>query len=142
MCYNDIMIRTIEDNFNKTYRIQFIENPENFATILSYDDLRSYGVENNEFWKKFIVNINDEKQDVLASNGLYEHLAKIYFVTKQNKKIYLMEKLLDCGVHNQQTIQKIADELKKQKIIVDVSSAVLVDGKEGYKFLKYRIEKE
>ncbi len=138
------MITDLKENNYITYVNSFIGNPTNFADILSMESLKEYGVDNNEFWKNYIINLSDIKdKSFLDDKGLHKHLAKMYFIKLDNKKIYLIEKLPPCREKDMNIINALAEQLKKEGIEVDVSSAVLVDKKTNrYKFLKYKITKE
>ena len=67
-------------------------------------------------------------------------MAKIYFIQKDNKKLYLVEKLPPITTKNIEDIKQTAEKLKQNGIEVDVNSAVLIDYKnKRYKFSKYKI---
>ncbi len=137
------MNTSLIDNNLKNYVSTFRQNPTAFANPLTLNEIKQYGITNNEFWKKFIINMNDDDNNtnaILDDNGLYENLAKIYFIQKDNKKLYLVEKLPPITTKNIEDIKQTAEKLKQNGIEVDVNSAVLIDYKnKRYKFSKYKI---
>ena len=138
------MIITIKDNIINNFRNDFNQNPNKFATLLNSEQLKEYGVANTDFWKSFIINMDrDDNNDIIISNeGLYFYLAKIYFITYEDKKLYMLEKLPNNLKPNIEEVKIIAQQLEKQNIFVDIQSAVLIDEEtKQYKFRKYKILK-
>lgn len=138
------MITDIRENNIKQYVNSFKISPERFANKLTNEQLKSYGVCNNEFWKSFIVNIDSMKDDKkLKDVELYENLARIYFVTSRGEKMYLVEKfIVDFKPHNKEKILELAQKLSNEGVEVDLNSAILVDKeKQIYKFTHYQIKR-
>ena len=136
------MITDIRKNNIKQYVESFRLNPERFANKLTKEQVKFYGVCNNEFWKSFIVNIDKMTDDSkLEEIGLYENLARIYFVTGNGERRYLVEKFtFDLKPHNKQKILELAQKLKKEGVEVDLNSAILIDKQnQTYKFTRYQI---
>ena len=139
------MITDVRKNNINLYVDRFEKNPELFATKLTNDQIKVYGICNNEFWKSFIVNIDRLKDDNQFKDvGLYENLARIYFVTLRGERIYLVEKFnYNLKPHDKIKIEEIAQRLKKEGVEVDLSSAILVDKeKQIYKFTRYQIKRD
>ena len=137
------MITDIKENNVKQYVKSFTNNPERFAIKLWNNELKEYGVRNSDFWKKFIINLNNIQNDeFLEDKGLYKHLARMYFVGEDDKKQYLIEKLHSNSKKiNKEKVEEIATQLKEKGVIVNIGSAVLIDEeKQQYKFLKYTIK--
>ena len=133
----------IENNLNN-YINSFREDPTLYADILTPNDIKQYGISNNDFWKKFIINLDDKKiGNFLKDNGLYKYLARIYFITHKGQKLYLIEKLPPATRYDKTKIDELATELGEQNIVVDKNSAVLVDKTtNNYKFKRYKISKD
>lgn len=128
----------------KLYEKTIRANPNLFADILSQDQIKQYGITNNEFWKKYIVNLDREitKKD-FENEGLHKYLARIYFITFNGQKCYMVEKLPQQTPIDTKIIDEIANNLQKQGILVDKKSAALIDKEKGlYKFAKYTIKEE
>jgi len=139
------MITDIRKNNIKQYINNFEINPERFATKLTNEQVKSYGVCNNEFWKSFIVNIDKLEDDIkLKDVGLYENLARIYFVTSKGEKMYLLEKfMVDLKPHIKEKIGELAQKLRNEGVDVDINSAILVDNQNQiYKFMRYQIKRD
>lgn len=139
------MITNIRENNNKQYVNSFRLYPERFANKLTNEQVKVYGVCNNEFWKSFIVNIDKMKDDSkLKDVGLYENLARIYFLTLKGEKMYLVEKFtVNLKPHNKEKILELAQKLRNEGVEVDLSSAILVDKqKQIYKFTRYLIKRD
>ena len=139
------MITDVRKNNINLYVDRFEKNPELFATKLTNDQVKVYGICNNEFWKSFIVNIDRLKDDNQFKDvGLYENLARIYFVTLRGERTYLVEKFnYNLKPHDKIKIEEIAQRLKKEGVEVDLSSAILVDKeKQIYKFTRYQIKRD
>ena len=139
------MITDIRENNIKQYVNSFEFNPERFATKLTNEQVKVYGICNNDFWKSFIVNIDKLKDDRQFKDvGLYENLARIYFVTLKGERIYLVEKFnYDLKPHDKAKIEEIAQKLKNEGVEVDLNSAILVDKeKQIYKFTRYQIKRD
>ena len=85
------MIKELSENYLDKYTSSFTQNPTLYAIPLTATQVKEYGVTNNEFWKDFIVNIDCHDEKALSNEGLYDYLAKIYFVTIDKKKMYLLE---------------------------------------------------
>lgn len=139
------MITDLEVNNRILYSKAFKKEPERFARKLSNTEIRLYGIKNSDFWRNFIINIDtlQDEKNIIKNNELYQYLAKIYFVTKNDEKIYLVEKILiDLKPHNEEQITKIAKKLEEEGVVVDLSSAMLLDKKNQlYKFTRYQIRK-
>lgn len=139
------MITDVRENNLSQYIKNFKSNPEKFANMLTNEQVRAYGVYNNDFWKSFIVNIDTLSSDnKLKDVGLYENLARIYFVTSNNNKMYLIEKIsFDLKPHDDSKIQELVNKLKMEGVEVDPSSVKLIDcEKQIYKFSKYQIKRD
>ena len=90
----------------------------------------------------FLVARDDNNDIIISNEGLYFYLAKIYFITYEDKKLYMLEKLPNNLKPNIEEVKIIAQQLEKQNIFVDIQSAVLIDEEtKQYKFRKYKILK-
>lgn len=134
------MIKELSENYLDKYTSSFTQNPTLYAIPLTATQVKEYGVTNNEFWKNFIVNIDCHDEKTLSNEGLYDYLAKIYFVTIDKKKMYLLEKLPSRAIKDWDTVNRLSENLKQQGVIVDIKSVSVIDEKLGkYKFSKYQI---
>lgn len=139
------MITDIRENNIRQYVNSFQLNPERFANKLTNEQVKVYGVCNSEFWKSFIVNIDKLKDDSkLKDIGLYENLARIYFVTLKGERMYLVEKfMVDLKPHDKEKILEVAQKLRNEGVEVDLNSAILIDKqKQTYKFTRYQIKRD
>lgn len=137
------MDNELKNSYIANYVEEFRKNPERFAVILSQDEIKSYGISNNAFWKHFIVNFeNLDTKQMFSNEDIYKNLAKIYFIKKDNEKLYMVEKLPNIKP-NLETVNELAKDLKKQGIEVDLESAVLFNkATNQIKFRKYKSIKE
>jgi hypothetical protein len=130
----------LSENYLDKYISSFIQNPTLYAIPLTATKVKEFGVTNNKFWKNFIVNIDCHDGKTLSNEGLYDYLAKIYFVTIDKKKMNLLEKLPSRAIKDWGTVDRLSENLKQQDVIVDIKNASLIDEKLGkYKFSKYQI---
>ena len=139
------MSTNLTNEYFENYIINFRKTPERFASFLDINELKLYGVNNNDFWKNYIININKvNSPEFLEENGLHKYLARIFFIENASGKFYLLEKLPVNKVEiNEVEVDKIASELTELGVEVDKSSATIVDNYTNkIKFLKYKILKD